>query len=141
MAGVIISIFKEQFPLFSYLLVTVTSLYIVFAAIHPDYVIARYNIAQKELGSDIDEWYLRYDLSLDAAGVVFEMYEKELQDDELYAEYALGQNDTPKYILDYYDRVMYQTKGMNLRTFNISKGLAYMQAERFMEKAAFVYLE
>ena len=69
------------------------------------------------------------------------MYEKELQDEELYAEYALGQNDTPKYILDYYDRVMYQTKGMNLRTFNISKGFAHMQAEHFMEKTAFLYLE
>ena len=141
MAGVIIAIFKEQFPLFSYLLVTVTSLYIIFAVIHPDYVIARYNIAQKELGSDIDEWYLRHDLSLDAAGVVFEMYEKELQDEELYVEYVLGQNDAPKYILDYYDRVMYQTKGMNLRTFNISKGFAHMQAEHFMEKNAFLYLE
>ena len=109
-------------------------MYIAFAAIHPDYIIARYNIAQKELGSDIDEWYLRYDLSLDAASAVLEMYEKELQDEELYVEYA-GQNDTPKYILDYYDRVMYQTRGMNLRTFNISKGFAHMQADHFMEMA------
>ena len=135
MVGVIIAIFKEQFPLFSYLLVTVTSLYIVFAAIHPDYVIARYNIAQKEMGNEIDEWYLRDDLSLDAAGAVLGMYEKELQDDELYVEYALGKNDTPKYIYNYYDRVMCQTRGMNLRTFNISKGLAHMQADDFMKKA------
>ncbi len=135
MAGVIVAIFKERFPLFSYLLVTITSMYIVFAAMHPDYVIARYNIAQKEKGSDIDEWYLRYDLSLDAAGVVLNMYEKELQDQELYAEYLLGQNNTPEYVLDYYGRVMEQTEGMNLRTFNVSKGIAHMHADDFMELA------
>ncbi len=135
MAGVIVAIFKDQFPLLPYLLVTITTMYIAFAAIHPDYVIARYNIAQKELGNDIDEWYLRYDLSLDAAGVVLNMYEKEMQDQELYEEYLLGQSNTPEYVLDYYDRVMEQTEGMNLRTFNLSKGIAHMQADDFMESA------
>lgn len=134
MAGVIAAIFKEEFPLFSYLLVTVTSLYIAFVVLHPDYVIARYNIAQKEVGKEIDEWYLREELSLDAAGLVLGMYEKELQDEEVLVEYAFGETRIPKQILNYYNRVMNQTEGMNLRTFNISKGLARMQAEDFAKR-------
>ena len=136
MAGVIVAIFKEQFPLFSYLLITVTILYIAFVAIHPDYVIAKYNIAQREMGKIIDTRYLRKNLSLDAAGAVFEMYEKDLQSEEFYEEYALGESDLPNYIMVYYDRVMLETEGMNLRTFNISKGIAHMQADVFLERVA-----
>ena len=134
MMGVIAAIFKQEFPVFSYILVTVTTLYIAFVVIHPDYVVARYNIAQKEVGKEIDEWYLREDLSLDAAGLVIKMYEKELQDEELLAEYVAGETYIPETILDYYNRVMGRTDDMNLRTFNISKGLARMQVEAFAKR-------
>lgn len=44
-------------------------------------------------------------------------------------------SDTPNYVLDYYDRVIHQTEGMNIRTFNISKGIAHMKEDAFAEYA------
>ncbi len=44
-AGVIISIYKERFPLFKYSMVVVTVLYIALSFSHPDYIIARINVA------------------------------------------------------------------------------------------------
>ncbi len=43
--GVILSIFKKEFPLFRYSMTVVTVLYLVLSFSHPDYIIARINIA------------------------------------------------------------------------------------------------
>ena len=43
--GVIISIYKEKFPLFRYSMAVVTILYLALSFSHPDYIIARINIA------------------------------------------------------------------------------------------------
>ena len=45
MTGVVISIYKERFPLFKYSMVLVTVLYLGLSFSHPDYWIAKYNIA------------------------------------------------------------------------------------------------
>ncbi len=42
--GVIISIYKEQFPLFRYSVAVITVLYLVLSFIHPDYIIAKINV-------------------------------------------------------------------------------------------------
>lgn len=44
-AGVIVSIFKERFPLFRYSVVVVTVLYLALSFVHPDYIIAAVNVA------------------------------------------------------------------------------------------------
>ena len=64
MVGVLGYIFDSNFKLVRYLAITVTVGYLAFSAVHPDYWIARYNLAQSE---DIDIYYLREELSLDAA--------------------------------------------------------------------------
>lgn len=43
--GVVISIYRERFPLFRYSMVTVTLLYLVLSFSHPDYIIAAVNVA------------------------------------------------------------------------------------------------
>ena len=43
--GVLINIFRESFPLFRYSMAVVTVLYIVMSLAHPDYIIARVNVA------------------------------------------------------------------------------------------------
>lgn len=43
--GVVISIFKEKFPLFRYSVVVVTVLYLALSFSHPDYIIAAVNVA------------------------------------------------------------------------------------------------
>ncbi|MBE5884538.1 MAG: DUF4173 domain-containing protein [Lachnospiraceae bacterium] len=43
--GVVISIFKEKFPLFRYSVVVITVLYLALSFSHPDYIIAAVNVA------------------------------------------------------------------------------------------------
>ena len=43
--GVLINIYRESFPLFRYGVVIVTVLYLALSFSHPDYIIARVNIA------------------------------------------------------------------------------------------------
>lgn len=43
--GIIINIFHEKFPLFRYSMVVVTVLYLALSFAHPDYIIARVNVA------------------------------------------------------------------------------------------------
>ena len=43
-AGVVVGIFREKFPLFRYSVGVVTILYLAFSFIHPDYLIAKYNV-------------------------------------------------------------------------------------------------
>lgn len=128
MTGVIVSIYKERFPLFSYMLVAITCLYIAFAGMHPDYFITKYNVAQAQKGENIDEWYLTKKLSLDASIPLLEMYEEKLQTD-VFADYNSELED----MNDYYKRIVEETKDMNLRSYNISKGIAKTRADNFMK--------
>lgn len=78
-AGVIVSIFRKKFPLFRYCCVAVTCCYLVLSFSHPDYWIARVNVANvtgEEPGDGFfkgeayqDMAYLA-DLSADAAPVL-----------------------------------------------------------------------
>ena len=43
-AGIVISIFREKFPLFHYSVVVVSVLYLALSFVHPDYLIARVNV-------------------------------------------------------------------------------------------------
>lgn len=60
--GCMVTVYRTDFPLFSYAMVVVTVLYIGFSLARPDYWIAKYNLSQEELA---DQAYL-YTLSADA---------------------------------------------------------------------------
>ena len=66
MIGVITRIYKKEFGLFRYLLVVLTVGYIGFSMSHPDFWIAKYNLAKLEQGEDVDTAYLYRHLSADA---------------------------------------------------------------------------
>lgn len=82
LTGLIVSIFKERFPLFAFGVVTVSVLYLALALAHPDYHIARYNLARHltpeatvetytsealySWNGYLDESYLWWSLSQDA---------------------------------------------------------------------------
>ena len=53
--GVLINIYRESFPLFRYGVVMVTVLYLALSFSHPDYIIARVNIANAP-GADGTGW-------------------------------------------------------------------------------------
>ena len=136
--GVLINIYRESFPLFRYGVVMVTVLYLALSFSHPDYIIARVNIANAP-GADFS--YLS-DLSADAAPVIipymeslgydFGAYELESPTD-IMSEDTQAQwwgSYQPKgfgyYYLNHNKKRLDQT---SLRTFNISRYMARKQIE------------
>ncbi len=92
MAGVIISIYKDTFPLFRYCMIVVTVLYVALSFSHPDYFIAKYNLEAMKTErlsdtrtrclSDYGDAYYLSTLSCDAAPALLEIMENETQDKE-----------------------------------------------------------
>lgn len=66
MTGVVVYIHNQKFALFRFLLVVMTIGWLGFSAAHPDYWIAKYNIAACSDGKECDNFYLARSLSLDA---------------------------------------------------------------------------
>ena len=66
--GVVIQIFKKDFPLFRFGMIVVTICYIGLAFSHPDYIVAKYNL-EYSVKQPVDEKYLS-ELSADAAPVI-----------------------------------------------------------------------
>ena len=136
MTGVLVSIYKEQFPLFKYSMILVTALYLMLSFSHPDYWIAKYNLAlyyseqsssQSNYSSHYDGRYLSH-LSSDAAPVL-------LNDHTLSAFYDSAEHEENtrdgyhNWITEYAYRTNrhiddIQTKGTKIRTFNISRFIA-----------------
>lgn len=95
--GVIVNIYRESFPLFRYSMTVVTVLYLALSFAHPDYIIARVNVAniqqmqQRDPGVwEIYEPYEDYrylsHLSADAAPVLVPCLEKLGYDMEAFSE-------------------------------------------------------
>lgn len=78
MTGVLINIWKRDFKLFRYLLVTCLSLYLILSFSHTEYFVAKWNLSQTKESSTFfltesnyeDLHYVR-DLSLDAAPAIY----------------------------------------------------------------------
>ncbi len=103
--GVVISIYREKMQLFRYSMVVVTALYLVLAFIHPDYIIAKVNVANavSSVDAELEDWagpqndffkndepysdysYLSY-LSADAAPVLIPYMAELGYDMELFYE-------------------------------------------------------
>ena len=122
--GVVISIYKDKFPLFQYSMVVVTLCYLLLSFSHPDYFIAKTNLrhtkyAMTEVSENdvIDDYYKDFyyieRLSLDATPAVLEFYDE-------YGAYikSLGFEDS------YIEKVKNQTKNNDWRHFNISRYVA-----------------
>lgn len=134
MVGTTIFIFKKEFPIFKFMMVSITILYIGFSAAHPDYWIAKYNIEQAKTEEEIDERQLVFHLSLDAAVPVLEYYEDKLEDLQIYdnayhEEYRLVSGMDR--IMSYYNRIEKVEKESNIRTFNFSKALAVYKWKQY----------
>lgn len=119
MGGVICCIFRPGFKLFSYVLVTVAACWIVFSAAHPDYWIAKYNIAMQETHQNVDTYYIKTHLSLDAAPALVET------NLDFAAEYGEMNGQYKKWELEKYRE---DTKGLfGFRHFNFSRAYASMK--------------
>lgn len=135
MAGIVIFIMKKSFPIFRVMLVSITAFYIGFAAAHPDYWIASYNIAQAKEGEEIDEFHLLFNLSLDAAVPILEYYEYDIENPEVfYNEYFEEWELTLECerLKNYLNRIEQEAEDMTPRSFNISRAVAALQIEKYM---------
>ena len=145
LTGVIISIFKEMFPLFKYSMVVVTICYLLLSFSHPDYWIAKCNIAN--MGSSSSDFfdaeaYKDYSyltrLSADAAPAFAKLFAEEgftmettylsesSKDYVSYSEVFGGYRYDEESWGYYYLKDVYETyEKMNFRSFNLSKYIAY----------------
>lgn len=134
-SGTLAVIFFENFPLVKYCVVTVTVMYLIFSFAHPDYWIARYNLAHAVTADENSEensyrfsraysdfQYLR-NLSMDAAPAIYHMAnesEADLEDTWFYHYSAKivrkSWNGSPKGNLP---------QKQSIRKFNFSRWTAY----------------
>ena len=106
MAGVVILIFNHEFPLFRFCLTVVSSFYLVFAWMRPDYITARYHVAHRDsIAWEEQSDFMR--LSTDAAPALEEMEDSQIKE-RLLSWYA-GRYE-----------VWDDGEPMGLRTFNFS---------------------
>ncbi len=145
--GVILSIYKGKFQLFRYSLTTVTVLYLVFSFSHPDYFIAKVNIANA-VRAGMEEWepregdffqsgrpYEDHDyimgMSADAApvlipymaeqGVIIQDFYEENIFEGLTAEGSASNVHDNYYYLRYLDKMKAETENFSWRTYNVSR--------------------
>lgn len=104
--GVVLTLCRNQFSLFRFSVMVVTVCYLCLSFSHPDYWIARYNVAQMEAEVAPDYDYLRR-LSADAAPVLISY---------------LGEEEA--------ERQWYDVDADSIRKFNISRSIA----NRLLEK-------
>lgn len=150
--GVLINIFRAGFPLFRYSVAVVTVLYLVLSFAHPDYLIARVNVAntdvtendEKSEAAYHDYWYLSR-LCADAAPVLVSYMEEQgyameaWTAEETPREYSreinggragIDREDTFGYT--WMERMQERTEDFGVRTFNVSR----YRMLRLLDKAA-----
>lgn len=154
MGGVMVSIFREKFPLFQYTAAVVTCCYLLFSFAGIDGIIASYNLRHAETVSWQDVSYMLYGLSEDAAPYVEDLAEMDIEkyvlseDDyyyyreQPYADYtkqdALSDFDTVgKYMEPEFRAYMERAadrENTSLRKWNFSKARARKTAEEYLRK-------
>ncbi len=122
MSGVIVSIHKETFPLFRYIMIVVSVLYIGLSYSRPDKIVADYNISHTENMKEEDIYYLITRLSEDAAPAVARI------DLSHYEDYVRG--DVYQYFYD----ISENNKGIYFRKANYSRIRAKLTADRYIEE-------
>jgi len=118
--GVIITIYKRNFPLFRYCIVVVTALYMGLLCMRTDSLIMRYNLSRQETITLSDIYYYT-DLSADAAPYIAGIDLKQIEAED--ADYA-------QEILSNYFKNLNQDPG--IRTFNFSRARAARIAAEYL---------
>lgn len=156
--GVIIYIAKETFPLFRYSLVVFTCLYIGLSFSHPDYWIAKVNLASTEdsrsdffKGEAYEDYRFLSDLSADAAPVLVDWIAEEgYATDSYYVDTmtfeayhilnAGNQDDETDLAVKEWSAYMYlknlgeNCKELSLREFNVSRFIADYEVSSQVKK-------
>ncbi len=118
MAGVVVTIWRTDFNLFKYSLVTATILYLILSFSHVDFFVAKWNLSETQSHSDFfiaennfNDYEHLAELSFDAAPII-------LNDDNI-----------GRYISTYFYTTAKDQK-IGVRNFNISRFTAYKLANK-----------
>ena len=130
--GVLLSIFREKFPLFRYSIVVVTILYLGLSFSHPDYIIASVNVRKQT----VDYNYLE-SLSADAAPVLLPYIQKSgtmiVSHDEAGRLSYTAAEDSPEWTAPksfgqrYLGKLDEEKMHPGIRTFNVSRYIAWQK--------------
>ena len=136
LAGVIVSMYKHDFKLMRYFIAVTSILYITLSFVHPDYIIAKYNISNMDINTVLDYHfdlkYLANNMSCDAAPALYAFAEE--------VGYGTYDNDSSEdmkyamYLRSYFHDVSYEyDKHDDIREFNLSWYRAHLYAERYLD--------
>ncbi len=127
LAGILISVYRKDFPLFGYCVTVISVCYLLFSFSKPDAYIASYYISHTER-AELDLGFLTKELSFDAAAEVLPVlqssYEGLRESSGEYNPYHEAYLYTKYDIRSYYDDIINRKKGMGIRGFNLSNYLA-----------------
>ena len=119
LTGIIISIYRKNFPLFGYSVIVISLCYMIFSFSKPDYHIAKYFVSHvEEINSD-NIMFLTTELSYDAASVVIPLLEKQCHDN------IQSCIDAESYIDRYYSKISDFSNSRSIRDYNYSFERAY----------------
>ena len=134
MIGLFLHIWADRFPIFRYMVIVVSILYIGFSFSNADYRIARYDVEKMGVIDSDDMHFLTTRLSIDAAPVIADLTEDQLDsnsDDEEWWNYY----DDPEDAMDeYFDEILDEHKNMSLREYNFSKVKAVKAAKDYKRR-------
>lgn len=126
MAGVVISIYRDKFPMVRYTVFAVGIIWIVFSFCRPGYIIAKYNISRMEECAVAEE-DMRYLVSLgdDAAPALYQLAVKVDEDEKL----SSGDSDIVDILSEYFGDIRDEWReNDNIRGFNFAGYQAYVRA-------------
>lgn len=123
MLGVMWSIFKVNFPLFKYIMVVVSTAYILLSFAKVDKIIVEYNISHWGQVTSEDTMYLMYEVSLDAAPAIAQLHLEEGKNNASY---------TDSEIEIYFSNI--RAKENSGRKWNYSISLAKKAADEYFDK-------
>lgn len=147
LTGVMISIYRKKFPLFKYCMVVVTVCYLILSFSHPDYWIAKCNVANMGSSSgsffDVDayqDYYYMTCMSADAAPELADFLEEEgfdaalvtkiSEQDSRYEQYGGWRYDEQSWGYYYMEKIYQSYEKMNVRSFNLSRYIGWKILEK-----------
>ncbi len=138
LAGIILSLYRKDFPLFGYCVTIISLCYLIFSLGKPDALIASYYIAHTQ-EAELDLKFLTTELSYDAAKEVLPVLQEvygELSEGDLVNQpyqdddYSFTRND----VRSYYEGISNRREENGIRGFNLSVYQADSNAAKYSIK-------
>lgn len=122
MGGIVVSMYKNSFPLFRYIMAVVSVMYILFAFSRPDVISMRYNLEHSRTKKAEDITYFLYNGNVDAAPEI--------------AKINIYEYDNSEYLRDeiyqYFLRISTDYDDVFIRKANYSEILARLAADEYL---------